>query len=351
MKRKYALAFETALLIAVLVASALLTLSGSIDISFIVIFPAIALGTLLTINVIGKKRWWTRKRKINYALLVAFIVWLAISTSIPLTVYGSAFFQVVFNTANANIPYTYQLPGEQKITYDANWILLTPGFPSVDNPIQFTLLITNVSVNETYFMANYGCLNFLNGTTPGNLGNNPYCLQPINIDGAPVLYKITLGSVGFTQPGPTWFFLYPEPPKSNPQAKFQEDVSVFKQFDGQTPFVTVGPQSDTLSLELNEFAAKLAVTLGSFSILLLQPLIEGLLLRNKENQQSTTIRYQEPSSTPNLAKDDPQKHNQNPGANQGKAKHRHRHRIIFFGRSFRTVFHLAGRSPSFLNAG
>ena len=95
----------------------------------------------------------------------------------------------------------------------------------------------------------------------------------------------TDGDMTFLQPGKTWVVLIPLSPTGRFNPNTALNATEYQQIESQGSVLQISPSSDTVTLEFNQFAVKLGVALGSFSILLLQPLIVDLVIVPKEDKR------------------------------------------------------------------
>jgi len=147
---------------------------------------------------------------------------------------------------------------------------------SVNNPIHVKVVITNV--NLTNFLANYNVVSFLKGYS--------YPIK-FNPDGTILNAIITLRDVGngtflgendvvWLVEGPTYMIEIPNSPET---FTFYVPTSM-----NENPIITISGVSDTLSTHFSQATAKIAWQIGSFSIVILEPIFEAILLKDDKKQ-------------------------------------------------------------------
>jgi hypothetical protein len=87
------------------------------------------------------------------------------------------------------------------------------------------------------------------------------------------------GTILFLYEGLAWLYLNPYTP-NGVQYLTPHEYAIAQRSD---PVLMIGPPSDTLTVEFDDSAVWVAVIFGTFSILFLQPLIEGVIIREKED--------------------------------------------------------------------
>jgi len=213
-------------------------------------------------------KWWTRKRRINAAVLVAWLVFLGLILQIPLSYYGSQVFQTEYT--GGGFFTDFQLSSYPSLTFNYTVTFSTVGTFSAYDLIQFNAVVYNVNnptaLSEYYKVAQFTNASWIEYGSDGNLSL-----------GSGGRYYAT-GEIAFAEGGNTWFFLgpYHVGPLVNPEAKAELAKT--------PPTLTISPVSDSLTVAFNEAAIRYALIIGSFSILLLQPIIEGIVLREKKDE-------------------------------------------------------------------
>lgn len=249
-----------------------LSVTGYLDWRWSVLLICFCFTFAYLIRRANKIHWWTAKRAINMFLLVLWFIWLVTTGFAPTMNYG----HFVFNNATpVTREYSEHLEGYSAVSYRIDITIVTDGVPSAYNPIHVYAILSNFNVSDPM---NVCCLSLM--LTGASYPLGPYMLLKPESGG---VYS-TEGYVTFFNQTETWPALIPPQPTEgglyDPRTVLSPNE--LNQIKSQPALFSVGPQSDTLTLQFNAFAVKLAVVLGSFSILLLQPLVEGIFLREKD---------------------------------------------------------------------
>lgn len=181
------------------------------------------------------------------------------------------------NTTFVTRQYGEHLEGYRAVSYRIDAVMSTDGVPSVYNPIHVYAILSGFNVSDPMNV----CCRSLILTGAGYPDIGPFMVLTPQSGG---VYSAE-GYITFLNQTETWPALIPPFPTGlyNPQTVLSPNE--LKQIKSQPALLSVGPQSDTLTLQFNAFTVKLAVVLGSFSILLLQPLVEGIILREKDQTE------------------------------------------------------------------
>jgi hypothetical protein len=223
---------------------------------------------------------WSQKRKVNIALLAIWIIWLAVTIAIPSESYGRAIFSNTAKdwTQNFDIP---PIGGTQEVKFTADLTFSTNGLFSPYNLIDMTVQIYNSDTPNLTSI--FCCVGFTNAHYP---------INSQSVEVPPTLYQVgegdyyASGRIFFVNQTNSYLLLFPHSQTGIGCSPCQLTASVIGQLHAHnSPVLYVGTQSDTLAIQFNQFTVKLAFVLGSFSILLLQPLIESIVLR--EERQTT----------------------------------------------------------------
>jgi hypothetical protein len=209
---------------------------------------------------------WTKRRIINWTLLVVWVIAVVVAFNIPPDFYG----QHVFSTGvgeNAR-SYNVQIGSYPFVTFKANFTFQTIGVFSAVNAVHFSAVIYNAPANLT---KSYCCIAFTNATI-----SNPNDERLI-AQGSGV-YTAS-GTILFLYAGNTWLYLNPHAP-NGVQYLTPNEFAIAQRSD---PVLMIGSPSDTLTVEFDDAAVWVAVIFGTFSILLLQPIIEGIVIGQKDD--------------------------------------------------------------------
>jgi hypothetical protein len=219
-----------------------------------------------------KRRFkWTKRRKISAFLFIVWILWLAVTWAIPVDAYGKYVFSI---TLNYDVPLTENFEGFRPVSYWAKVTLSTNGLWSAYNTIHVKATIHDVNITD--FTHDYHDLGFTNMSVIGNL---------LTLSPQPDGTFTTEGDIQFPTEVDTWVYLIPTSPTGYVNLSAILSPSEFKQVTSQPRVAHIGPQSDTLMVQFNQFAVKVGFILGSFSILFLQPIIEGIFIKQKEDDE------------------------------------------------------------------
>jgi len=221
---------------------------------------------------------WT-KRKVGFITLTAFlIVFLTISVLPESYFLGAPPIQYFSEYTNVET----QIAPLPSFTFDQHVILTAIGSFSVNNPIHVKIIINNVNVTNllAYYDAvilydGYPLTYKLNSTqiTPDQeqIKLAPY---PNN----PNVY-IAEGDVRFLTAGTTYLLFVPNPA----QNIHWTGVVIYSTMEKNAPpVITITGVSDTLSTHFSESTAKIAWEVGAFGIIILQPVLEAILVREEK---------------------------------------------------------------------
>ncbi len=213
----------------------------------------------------------TRKQSIGLTFILLFLIVFFTIFFIPQQAFYEpqkititlAFGDEQFNYGNANLPaglYNY------KATMTAT------GSFSVNNPVTITFEITYVNI--TNFLTYY------NGVTFN--GAYPYPLNSTNGEYTATLRFKDTGNGTYTAEGKVvWLIEGPTAPIILPNTNAQISVMSSQQPTSTTAMLTISSVSDTLAFKSSEYSVKLTWLIGSFSILLLEPLFEAIFVKER----------------------------------------------------------------------
>ena len=172
----------------------------------------------------------------------------------------------------------------------------TIGSFSVDNPIDFSLIteMTNLnngtkplSLNATliseFFSAAYFSNSVFENGSSAVIILTPFTGRLADLKGQPP-YPIPLyqarGTIDFVAAGTTSLYLF---------SSLLKNLTYVPNFvPGANPVMDIQPYSDTLSLTFNQNFARLSIVLGIFSWLLLQPIFNAIVPKNKLNNEAAS---------------------------------------------------------------
>lgn len=225
-----------------------------------------------------EKGFWSKGR-IRWLVGVGFVLWIIIASEIPATTYGSWLGKRGISTTGT---YALHIPGIPPVEYSATIDYTVAGDFSVGigNPIYMTAIVYNV--NRSDFGTFFNGIDLLFQQVPFGSGGHsllPYFRQsgvgtwtaegnvafaaPINFTG-PVLLPITV------------------PNSSNLTLIDSEIISQVRAYN--YPFPQLQPQSYTDTLSNNEAALRYAAMGSAVLLVLLLPVFDGLILREKRQK-------------------------------------------------------------------
>ncbi|MBN1245231.1 hypothetical protein JXA31_06525 [Candidatus Bathyarchaeota archaeon] len=214
---------------------------------------------------------WTR-RKIGLIVLVAFLIVFLLISAFPESHFVGA--PPIQYFAVGTVEVNYHLSGYPSVHFDQDIIFSAIGSFSVNNPVHVKILISNVNVTD--FLSYYDSVTFTNGYPNPIEWDSQYVTPfPMKIklekDTTNTAYFIGEGDLVWLTEGPTYCLLYPNTDQyfNIPYTNITESKSV----------ITITGVSDTLSTHFSEATAKIAWQIGSFSIIILQPVFEAILLK------------------------------------------------------------------------
>jgi hypothetical protein len=234
---------------------------------------------------------WTRKRRINISITVIFIGFILFIICAPLSwfLWGATIREytttgyVGFDAVSVN--------GERypSISYRFIATFSAVGSFSVDNPVTATMTITNVTANPPV-------ANLLDYYSVVCLENAKQCPIAHYEDGSDMPALIHLSYAGidkftgtkayrgtavieWTQEGVSYGpVVLPEGAVFISTAKLEKDF---------LPIITISGISDTLTQGYTESTNKLTLAIGSFSIILLIPILEAIFEREEKTVKET----------------------------------------------------------------
>lgn len=206
---------------------------------------------------------------------------------IPLSGFGETSFYGEVENSTSRTNYNVTMTFVANYTFTANWS------PSVENPINVTVVIspqqftngstsgTNVNVLDFFRGVYFSNSQFADNSSIAPIRLDPYSItkyfknasgQVIGSQTTTGLYRAT-ANLKFTEAGTTYFDLIPVLYEGG-------SLAVQAQFINQdNPTIAIQPVSDTLNVEFNQNIVRLTIIVGSFSPLLLQPVLEAIFVK------------------------------------------------------------------------
>lgn len=210
----------------------------------------------------------TGKAKLNIIIFGIWVVALGITVFIPPEWYGNYIFN---NKVDVKGNWTQFMTGLPAVSYDATVSATTTGVFSVGNPIHLQVTISNANVTE--LTKYYQQIRFLD--------HEKFTDREMQLNASPDGGWFAKGDVSLFEAERVWTFLAPKPPPGKSLILYEDEANHIR---SQEHLLELGPQSDTLALKFNSFAVKVAFIFGTFSILLLAPIFEGIFIREKKNE-------------------------------------------------------------------
>jgi hypothetical protein len=208
---------------------------------------------------------WTRKKKLNTYILIAFVAVFVAIVLIPNDIYGTIF---IGETPADFAGYdTVKVGTAPTITYYSRVHLETVGPFSANKDIYIQILISNANLpkwNDTY------CCVAVVGS--GSTEAQNFIFEEAVTHVFPNGSLFANGVFHTLRATPIWVALIPTPKYFNST----RDLPIIRM--QLQPVVNVTDASATLSVNLTETAIKIGFIVGSFSILAVQPVLEGMFL-------------------------------------------------------------------------
>jgi hypothetical protein len=213
---------------------------------------------------------WTRKRKIGVIVLILWLAIFLLVSYLPESFFLGAPSIHYYSDELGN---TWQAPGCPGITYSQALSFSAIGSFSVNNPIDVTVHIFGVNMSASDFLSNYPTV-----IKPNSNLVLPLALEMnLTVDKAHSGWFVGKGTVVFSTEGTTWLI---------PLAKNQPIPTLnMSNFVGFPSAITITGVSDTLATHFDEATAKIAWQIGTFSIILLEPVLESILLKEKKPKE------------------------------------------------------------------
>jgi hypothetical protein len=222
-----------------------------------------------------------KKRRLNLVILVTFLITLFLVIAIPDDTYGNAFIGTSGSGTNYQ-SYALQIGTEPRITYQMSVLLSSIGGLSAGKGIYMEVHVKNISPanwNDTYC-----CLSIV-GSGPFGLPPKVY-LAPTSPSLLPNALPFTLkyqgngtyytdGHFYVTQPTVIWVG-FGNPAWNGTQVVLDTRAQL-------TPVANIsGTVSDSQSVALTEVTVRIGFIFGSFSILIVQPILERLFIEERD---------------------------------------------------------------------
>ncbi|MDG6954886.1 MAG: hypothetical protein JRN33_07915 [Nitrososphaerota archaeon] len=177
---------------------------------------------------------------------------------------------------------TYNVPESFSVAFTIVMNFTARGAISVNNPVDVGVAIFGVNTSEALFLKNFGAVGFTDARNGGIYGRT----GDFNLTAATARLTLSNGSSIFGgtvyighatlywfQAGPTWVYLAP------PVKAFVGVPNSGIQIGD--PAITISDVSDTLAVNSNDSVLRLTWILVGFSVLMLQPILEAILLQDE----------------------------------------------------------------------
>lgn len=215
---------------------------------------------------------WTR-RKIGMIVLVSFVIAFLTISLLPV----SFFIEIPqLRTTQAGTVYSHLFPEAPPVSYRFEAVFTATGIFSVNNPVH--VKVTVKQVNVTNFLE-YWC---------GVTLTHAYQYPTVYHEGFPmnsVIINVRDNGDGtysgekeivWLEEGPT----YLTEVINNPIGRYIPETMT----ENSTSVLTISSAADTLTLHFTQNTARLTWQIGSFSIIVLQPVFEAILLKKKPKE-------------------------------------------------------------------
>ena len=211
----------------------------------------------------------SRKKTLNLVIIAVFFAWFITVSFMPL----EWFIQVpklrFTQTQNRSIPISTSQTSFV-ISYETIVTFSAIGSFSVNNPVTVDITIKNANVSNFLaffqgYIFSYAYSYPLEYEKYGNMKSGEISLS----NSGNGEYRGT-GQLIWLQEGSTWLLPLPYNPPVYSLAQFQQSGD---------PVVYISGVSDTLATTFSESTAKLAWQLSAFSVIVLQPVLEAILLK------------------------------------------------------------------------
>ena len=198
---------------------------------------------------------------------------------------------------------TYNVPESLSIAFTVIVNFTARGSISVNNPVDVSLIIFGVNTSMTSFLKNFGAVGFTDARNEGIYGrtgdaNLTATTATLTLPNGTLIASGTFYTTHSTfywfQAGPSWLYLAPPVRAFVGVPNFGIQVG--------DPIVTISDVSDTLAVNSNDSVLRLTYILVGFSVLMLQPILEAILLEDGTHPRSSGSPQPQAEQTPQRAK-------------------------------------------------
>lgn len=229
-------------------------------------------------------RHLTSRRRIGEFVLGLFIVVLAAAWVLPLPyIYTPPSISYPVNIYGGTRLTTYPT-----VTYKMDILFTAAGSFSVGNPVN--VRVAMYDVNNSNVLDYYCCASFTNALNippvhgTGNASATIFT-DRINLRPFPNGSYIGTGSIVFEEPGGQLVSLLPPANLTNPvsiitEPGFTGGIPYPYNLSAQSAVITISDSSATLDIESTGYIARVTLMIGAFSVILLQPVLEAILLQD-----------------------------------------------------------------------
>ncbi|MDG6902076.1 MAG: hypothetical protein JRM80_08965 [Nitrososphaerota archaeon] len=231
-----------------------------------------------------RNRKWRPYLAIAVLVLAAYPFYSAATVSTPVLFFQTT--QIKTGTTHGytitNQTGTYFVPEFLSVGFTVVANFTANGAISVNNPVDVSLIIFGVNTSEPLFLKNFGAVGFTNARNGGIYGKygdanltaitESFTLPNGTVISSRIIYTSRATFYWF-QSGPTWLYLAP------PAKAFVGVPNSGIQIGD--PIATISDVSDTLAVNSNESVLRLTYVLVGFSVLMLQPILEAVLLQDE----------------------------------------------------------------------
>jgi hypothetical protein len=222
------------------------------------------------------------KRRIATLVFVVFLAVLIIAWFLPI--------HYIYSPPQSQLPVTLyggtRIGSNPFVTYEMNVLFTTSGGFSVGNPV--TVWVDLTYPNDTNFLASYCCASVSNAVNipeikvEGNASAIVFA-DRIPLTAYPNGSYIGTAPIRFTEPGNQSIALALTPNLTNPQLIVQGPTNIkglpypYNESE-EGSVIDVSDSSGTLGIASTQFIARITLLIGAFSVVLLQPVLEALIL-------------------------------------------------------------------------
>jgi hypothetical protein len=225
----------------------------------------------MTIKWLPEKKWFSIKRIINIVFFSLFIITFLIVSFMPINwILPISQYSITKNGTTSSENIGNNIPNVQ---FDFFATFSAKGSLSVNNPV--TVKFTAKNVNITNFLTYYQGIAF----------KNCYFENRKETDGIAVLNFMDNGDQTFTAKGQVVWLIEGETYVIPKLVGYEINIPDDSLNRGNS-ILAISGVSDTLSLDFSEKTTRLSWQLGTFSILVLVSLFEGIFLKDNPQQKN-----------------------------------------------------------------